>query len=279
MIKPLISIIVPCYNQAEYLNECLQSVMDQTYDNWECVIINDGSPDNTEEVTADWLKKDFRFKYIKQINGGLSSARNAGINNTTGEFILPLDADDKIGKEYLQKAIEVFEKNPALKVVYCKAEKFGKEIGEWILPSFSRENLAYHNVIFCSGFFKRADGEKIGFYDTKMIYGLEDWELWLALLKDEGEVEKIDSVCFYYRTKESSMIKMLKSSKQEEMFRYISIKHADFFIKTYGSFMKINNEIISIKKEYSSNIKSKKFVIDLFSKTFFGFTLFGKYQK
>lgn len=83
---PLISVIVPCYNQAQYLDECLQSVYDQTYQNWECIIVNDGSPDNTEEIVLQWTKKDARFNYLKKENGGLSSARNAGIDIAKGEF-------------------------------------------------------------------------------------------------------------------------------------------------------------------------------------------------
>ncbi len=64
--NPLISVIVPCYNQAEYLDECLHSILYQTYQNWECIIVNDGSPDNTEEIALKWVDKDIRFRYIKK---------------------------------------------------------------------------------------------------------------------------------------------------------------------------------------------------------------------
>lgn len=93
-MNPLISVIVPCYNQAQYLDECLQSVLDQTYQNWECIIVNDGSPDHTEEVAKKWLEKDNRFRYIYKENGGLSSARNAGIREAKGEYLFFLDCDD-----------------------------------------------------------------------------------------------------------------------------------------------------------------------------------------
>ena len=95
-MNPLISVIVPCYNQAQYLDECLQPVLDQTYTDWECIIVNDGSPDHTEEVAKKWLEKDNRFRYIYKENGGLSSARNAGIREAKGEWIQFLDSDDKI---------------------------------------------------------------------------------------------------------------------------------------------------------------------------------------
>lgn len=82
MDSALISIIVPCYKQAHYLGEALQSVLEQTYENWECIIINDGSPDNTEIVAKKWIEKDVRFRYLYKENGGLSSARNAGIKKS-----------------------------------------------------------------------------------------------------------------------------------------------------------------------------------------------------
>lgn len=70
-MKFFVSVIVPCYNQAKYLSEALQSVLDKTYENWECIIVNDGSPDNTEEVAKQWVEKDSRFKYFYKENGGL----------------------------------------------------------------------------------------------------------------------------------------------------------------------------------------------------------------
>ena len=81
-MKPLISVIVPCYKQVQYLDECLQSVLDQKYQNWECIVVNDGSPDRTEEVAKKWVKKDGRFRYIYKENGGLSSARNVGCKSS-----------------------------------------------------------------------------------------------------------------------------------------------------------------------------------------------------
>ena len=108
MHNPLISVIVPCYNQAQYLDECLQSVLDQTYPNWECIIVNDGSPDNTEEVAKKWLAKDSRFKYYYKKNGGLSSARNYGLDKSIGEFIQLLDCDDYLEKNKFKNQANQF---------------------------------------------------------------------------------------------------------------------------------------------------------------------------
>lgn len=273
-MKKLVSIIVPCYNQAQYLNEALQSVLDQSYQNWECIIVNDGSPDDTDEVAKKWIKIDSRFFYVKKENGGLGSARNAGITQAVGEFILPLDADDKIATNYIKNAVKSFDKDASLKVVYCKAEKFGEEGGLWNLPQFSIYDLAHHNMIFCSALFRKKDWQLVGGYDVNMIYGLEDWEFWIAILKNEGNVKCLDEVGFYYRIKSDSMIKRLNVEKREKTFEYLSIKHADFFVKQLGSFMYLDSVIKHTESEFSNKLKSEKFVINLFSEIFFKFKIF-----
>ncbi len=272
MSNSLVSVIVPCYNQAQYLPEALQSVLDQTYTHWECIIVNDGSPDDTHKVTQEWLAKDARFKYIQKENGGLSSARNAGIDVAVGEFILPLDADDRIGSEYLELATEEFKKDDSLKVVYCRAEKFGDEVGEWNLPDFSLKKLASSNMIFCSAVYRKTDWERVGGYDIKMIYGLEDWEFWIAVLKDGGGVRKLDSICFYYRIKEVSMIKILSKdeNKKNTKFEYLSVKHVDFFVNKLGSFYYLAKKNQELNRNNYKNITSKKNALKIFLKVFFG---------
>lgn len=202
-MNPLISVIVPCYNQAQYLDECLQSVYDQTYPNWECIIVNDGSPDHTEKVAQRWLEKDSRFRYVYKENGGLSSARNAGIGVAKGEWILPLDADDKIGSKYLALAEREFINNPT--VVYCKAEFFGNVQKPWSIKYQNYESLKLYNQIFCSAFFKVSDWRISSGYDECMNLGREDWDFWLSILDENSLVVQLDYLGFYYRRKEDSM--------------------------------------------------------------------------
>ena len=106
-----ISVIIPCYNQAHYLSETLKSVLVQTYQDWECVIVNDGSTDDTEQVAFEWMKKDDRFKYVKKENGGLSSARNAGLKVAAGEYIQLLDADDLLELDKLKYSAMCLQNN------------------------------------------------------------------------------------------------------------------------------------------------------------------------
>src|SRR3954453_47588 len=102
----LFSVIVPCFNLATYLPETLASVSAQTYRDWECLIVDDGSTDNTEEVATEWMRRDSRFKLLSKPNGGVSSALNYGIERSAGDYLLFMGADDIIYKEYLAKANE-----------------------------------------------------------------------------------------------------------------------------------------------------------------------------
>lgn len=267
-MNPLISVVVPCYNQAQFLDECLQSVLDQTYQNWECIIVNDGSPDHTEEVAKKWTEKDFRFKYIDKENGGLSSARNAGIEIAKGEWILPLDADDRIGNQYLDIAEKQFVKNPT--IIYCNAEFFGDKRGTWELEEFSLPKLAKTNLIFCSAFYRKDRWIEVKGYDENLIYGLEDWDFWILLLKGGGTVFKIDKVCFYYRVKSQSMIKNLDSERRKISLDYISNKHSDFFIHQLGNFF----ELLDYKSKYDEIIHNKSY--EIFNKFFMRLWIFKK---
>ena len=103
-MPPIISIIVPCYNQAKYMRDALDSVINSTLKEWECVIVNDGSQDETLSIAKEYEQKDNRFLVVDIPNGGLANARNVGIRNSHGKYILPLDSDDKIGEKYLEYA-------------------------------------------------------------------------------------------------------------------------------------------------------------------------------
>ena len=255
-MNPLISVIVPCYNQAQYLDECLQSVLDQTYTDWECIIVNDGSPDHTEEVANKWLEKDPRFRYIDKENGGLSSARNAGIAIAEGEWILPLDADDRIGNLYLELASLEFNKDYS--IIYSEAEFFEGKKGRWNLCEFSVNEMAKQNCIFCSAFFRKSSWEKVRGYDINLIYGLEDWEFWISIIrKVSTNVYKIPEICFYYRVKNVSMIKNLNTDKRKFALDYISIKHVDFFVSEMGNFI----ELLDYKSQYEIILHNKSYKI------------------
>lgn len=227
----LVSIIIPSYNQANFLSETLDSVLSQNYQNWECIIIDDGSTDNTKEIAQKYYSKDKRFKYIKQENQGPSVARNNGILNSSGKYILPLDSDDLISKDYLQEAVDILENKPKIKLVYCEVELFGDASGIWNLPDYSYEKILLGNMIFCTAMFRRSDYNKTSGYDKKMRDGLEDWDFWLSLLKEDDIVYRIPKVHFFYRIRQKSRNKEAYANNKttEGIYNYIFLKHKDLY--------------------------------------------------
>ena len=119
-IYPLISVVIPAYNAGQFLDETLESVLSQTYENWECIIVNDGSTDNTESIVKKWCEKDSRFRLTNKENGGLSSARNWGIKESKAEYIAFLDADDILTPDSLEIRINTLLKEN-VDLVYSNA--------------------------------------------------------------------------------------------------------------------------------------------------------------
>lgn len=223
----VVSVIVPCYNLAEYLQEALMSVLAQTFPNWECIIVNDGSTDNTEEVALAWCNKDKRFRYLRKDNGGISDARNAGIRMSIGKYILPLDADDKIGTKYLELAIKELENDPSLKLVYCDAEYFGEKSGKKKLKPYSFSSLLEFNMIFCSAIYRRSDFNNTKGYSIEMREGYEDWDYWLDLLTPDDRVFKLTEAQFYYRIRHDSRNRSIETDAIKCLKNRIFTNHID----------------------------------------------------
>lgn len=229
-----ISVIVPAYNYGNFLGECLESVRLQTYPNWECVIVDNGSTDNTAEVAKGFVNKDTRFRYVHTEQNGVSFARNKAVEVSKGDFILPLDADDKIAPAYLEKAEVILRAQPSVKVVYCEAELFGAASGAWHLPVYSFKNLLIENSIFCTALFRKSDLAAAGGYDTNMREGFEDWDFWIRMLKSGGDVYRIPEVLFYYRIKPASRNSVLDEQKQLQLRRRIFENHKAIYESTFA---------------------------------------------
>ncbi len=231
----MISVVIPAYNQAAYLPETLESVLCQTEQDWECIIVNDGSTDHTEEVSLQYVEKDSRFKYFRKENGGLSDARNYGILKSSGRYILPLDSDDLIAPAYLKEAVVILENNPSVKVVYCNAELFGEKTGLWELPSYSFDWLLHSNMIFCTSMFRKSDYLQTKGYSLEMKGGFEDWDFWLSLLETGGEVHKIQETYFFYRIRTNSMVRSMDPVVERRLKLTIYKNHIDTYTKYWGT--------------------------------------------
>lgn len=230
MQQPLVSVIIPCYNQGQYIDEAVDSVLAQTYQNLEIIIVNDGSTDELSiEILGNYKKT--KTTVLHTANKGLPSARNYAIKMSKGKYILPLDADDKIGSTYMEKAVNLLEANTNLGVVYCKAEFFGDQTGKWDLPEYKFPDILLVNVIFCCGFFRKDDWEKVGGYNHEMIYGWEDYDFWLSIIELGREVQCIPNVLFYYRRKSDSMVEFIKGQREVYCYSTIFKKHHNLYFQ------------------------------------------------
>ncbi len=260
-----VSVIIPCYNQAQYLPDAVNSVIVQTYCDWECIIVNDESPDNTEEVYNKLWSDNPKIKYLRKINGGLSEARNYGIHNSLGKYILPLDADDKIGPNYLFEAIAVLDQNSPIKIVYCNAEYFGNMDGNWALPEFKLENMLLFNHIFCTAMYRKSDFLVTQGYDTSLKKGWEDWEFWLSLLENGGEVFKLQAVHFYYRVKVSSMVLNMTEEDRLSIRRTIYLNHFKLYSENlFSDPISLYEENLNLKRKCELVENSKYYKLGRF---------------
>ncbi|RZJ34652.1 MAG: glycosyltransferase family 2 protein [Flavobacterium sp.] len=283
---PLVSVIVPAYNQAEFLPETLESVLSQRYPNWECVIVDDGSADESFNVAQSIADRDSRFKAVRIANSGVSAARNTAIGVATGHYILPLDGDDKIAPDYISELVKAMEEDPSIKVAYGSSEKFGLENGAWELADFTFDNLILSNMIHCCGLFRKADFDAIGGYDTAMHEGLEDWEFWINFLKEDGIAKKVESAHFYYRVKSESRMTRISLQKRYRLLAYLYYKHSNyyesflenpdkrisidfaygFWLSAQTYFRNDRERFVKIKKYYKIRLKKELSSVDFFTK-------------
>jgi glycosyltransferase involved in cell wall biosynthesis len=217
MNNPLVSIIVPCYNQAQYLNDALQSVLDQTYPHWECIIINDGSLDNTNEVAEKWVANDNRFIYLYKKNGGLSSARNLGIENAKGSYIQFLDSDDFLLNAKLELSLQQIDlkKNKGVKVAITNFRMFIDNPLNSSAPYcnlkeelFNFESLVYQweesfTIPIHCGFFNVLLFK--GFRFSENLKAKEDWVMWVSLFHKDCKAVFIEEPLVLYRKNPNSM--------------------------------------------------------------------------
>lgn len=224
----LISIIIPCYNQGPYLAESIGSVLASDHDELEIIVVDDGSTDPETCQVLDSLDYP-KTRLIRQKNQGLAAARNSGIAEAKGSYILPLDADDRIGPQYLSQAVAALEADTSLGIVYCRAEKFGAEQGPWRLSPFSRWRMALGNVIFCSAVYRRDDWDAVGGYDESLRRGWEDWDFWLGILGLGRGVLCLPQVGFYYRKSAGSMAAGMTADEKLDLHCRMIVEHGRFF--------------------------------------------------
>src|SRR5947207_7583487 len=200
-----VSIIIPCYNHGAMLREALASVEQVRNENLlEVIIVDDGSSD---AETVEILKEaaEAGYSVVSQPNRRVSAARNTGIRLAKGEFILPLDSDNRLRDVYLIEGVSLLKGNPNIGVIYADAEYFGEKTGRWHVQEFDLLSLIRKNFIDVCALYRRALWEQVGGYDEQMPWmGLEDWDFWLRVAFHGGSFVHLPKVGFDYRVRRDS---------------------------------------------------------------------------
>lgn len=226
---PRVSVIIPCYNRDKYIGETLESVQKTNYPNLECVVVDNGSIDNSVEIIKQFVESNSRFQLIQNSENNISIARNKGIAASSGKYILPLDSDDLIHPNYIPEAVEILESNQKIAVVTCDALLFGKKRGKWKRPDYNFNDFLIKVSIHNSSMFRRNGYNKTNGYEPELKFS-EDWEFWINLLKRGGDVYKIKKNYFFYRVHKSSTQRKYRHTEEKYFStKFIYEKHKELY--------------------------------------------------
>jgi glycosyltransferase involved in cell wall biosynthesis len=264
MKQPLISIIIPTYNRAHLISETLDSILVQTYTNWECIVVDDGSTDNTQEIINSYIKKDCRFQYFQRSAKslkGASSCRNIGFEKSKGNYIQYLDSDDLISENKLNEQITVLSEASDYSIATCKWGRFSETNKDKVVF----ENLESYATFDSIEFFLTALANSKGYFPIhsylikrKLIEKTGGWNEYLSL-NDDGEfmmrlITNVEKVFFsseayvYYRfgngANASSLYQEQKAADMIDSFRMIDyLFKIRFKVKTVYYIEKIKEDL------------------------------------
>jgi glycosyltransferase involved in cell wall biosynthesis len=229
---PLTSIIIPCYNYARFLPDAFASVLAQTVVNWELIIVDDGSSDETLTTAQQLIARhpDRRMRLFHQPNQGNAAARNTGAAQAVGEYIMYLDADDLVAPTYLERTTAVLRDQPAVGFVYTGMRLFGADLHDWPSTTYDARLLPFENAVLSHALLRRVAWEQVGGYDSiHTLYGLEDWDFWLRLAAAGWQGWHIDELLVFYRRHERSMSSQLRRDQEWDARAQIIRKHPDLY--------------------------------------------------
>lgn len=222
-----VSVIIPCFNDGKFIHGAIKCILNQTYQNFEIIVVDDGSNESKTLQILDDLTYPQTTVYHKK-NGGPASARNYGINKSKGEYILTLDADDKFAPEFLEKSTKILDTRPQVGMVTSnlvriykngksKAKLKGGDVSTFVIKNEASASLLYRYECW----------DNAGGYDEE-VPGFEDWEFAISVTKKGWIVYSIPEYLFFYRNIENSQYDR-DMCKRPEIIKYLAEKHEDVF--------------------------------------------------
>lgn len=250
----LVSIIVPTFNHGAFISETLSSVLEQKYDHWECIIVNDGSTDNTEDICRSFQKQDARFQYFFKENNGLATTRNQGLKMAKGDFIQLLDSDDLLAPDKLKNQLDVFQNYPQCDIVYSGYACFydGHFNEQWTYSRVELKNDTMRDFVLnwerglsipihCF-MYRKSCFERWGRFDERFSRGKEDWDIHIRFALHGARFHFLPGATAYYRVHHDGSMARNRSDarrfKKILLKKYMFSRELDFplrsiFIKRY----------------------------------------------
>lgn len=274
---PRVSIIMPCYNHGQYIDEALAGIeLIEDKDMYEVIIVDDGSTDAFTKQKLAVLKETGKYTMLFQKNQGVSVARNYAISNAKADIILPLDADNKVYPEYLYKGLATLEANPDISVVYANGLHFGERNDIKYQRDFNLQALMLDNFVDTCAVFRKKLWEDVGGYDITMRSGYEDWEFWLHAAFKGHKFHHIDEVLFEYRMLSDSRNHRVKADKKKtnSIMDYMMQKHGEFYSP------KLIDDTLLLRYRHNPAAFIYKFILRLyFPKKYYKLVAEGKLRK
>ncbi len=228
-----LSVIIPCFNHGEFLAETVASVTSIGRDDIELVVVDDGSTDKRTSEQMDKLEAQ-GIRVVRQVNKGLAAARNAAVLTSHGDYIFPLDADDRIRSGWIEGGIQILESNPNVGVVYGDAQCFGTRTDIWKTGPFDLDRLLDMNYIHASALYRRSVWEQNGGYDGTMpVQGFEDWDFWLGALEHGWQFAYVPEILFDYRKADGSMITRTRGF-EAQIAEFVGRKHGHLYREAWS---------------------------------------------
>jgi glycosyltransferase involved in cell wall biosynthesis len=247
--NPFISVVIPCYNDGQYLPETIEKLLTQSYRHFEVIIVNDGSTDpETIQILNEF--KDPRMTVLHKANGRMSSARNHGVSHARGELIAALDADDYFHPSFFEKAVQILKDNKKVGVVTSHIQMFG-EFKKTAKPRGGSEyNFLFSNQCPACAIVRKNIWIEVGGYDELMRTGYEDWEFYIRITQKGWKIHVIPEKLLFYRQTKKSTHKNFTLPHREPIINYIVDKHKEWYVEKLKELM-VNEEVIYTKTRVS----------------------------
>lgn len=262
-MPPTISVLIPCFNHGEFIGEAVESVLGQTFQDFEILVVDDGSTDGATSEAIARLKGP-RITVLTTANRGLPAARNLAAQHAAGRILCALDADDRLAAPWFEKGMQVLDSEPDIAFVSHWLEAFGDERWTWTPERCDLPALLARNAVNGAALVRKEAFDAAGGYDESMREGCEDWDLWLRLVEGGRRGAIVPEILFYYRRRADSMSRvMLDPDAYRRPLETLVTKHdagyrthlVDVLVAQEAEVLHLSDEIADLERDRLTSLE------------------------